>query len=126
MFFPYRFEKLYRGLWWLAGAREGIDGVTLTKSTFIATFGRKRVETPLSNISHVHVTMDYRWWKAVGVRLSFVDDGLTFGTTTHGGVCIHFKERVPSVIGRKDHSALTVTVDNLAGLVSFIEEDTSL
>jgi hypothetical protein len=42
--------------------------------------------------------------------LSFVDDGLTFGTNAQAGVCIHFDPPVPRVIGFKDHSALTVTV----------------
>ena len=117
MFFPYRFDKVYIGLWWPLGVREGVDGVTLGDDALVATFGRKRVETPLANITRAHATLDYRWWKAVGMRLSFADDGLTFGTATHGGVCIHFDEKISAVLGRKDHSALTVTVDDLDGLI---------
>jgi hypothetical protein len=55
------------------------------------------------------------------MRLSFADDGLTFGTSTHGGVCVHFDEKVRRVIGFKDHSALTATVDDLEGLVHAID-----
>lgn len=117
-FFPYRFDNRFAAMWWPLGARPGKDGVRLTDDgTFEATFGRKRLETPLDNIEGAHVTRGYRWWTSVGMRLSFVDDGLTFGTNTEGGVCVHFRQRVAHVLGRKDHSALTVTVEDLDGLV---------
>ena len=96
------------------------DGVTLTDETFSATFGWKRVDVSLANITGAHATHDYAWFKAIGMRLSLADDGLTFGTSTHGGVCVHFAERIPRVIGLRDHSALTVTVDDLDGLVEAI------
>jgi hypothetical protein len=68
------------------------------------------VSTPLDNISEAHVTGPYRWWTAVGPRLSFADDGLTFGTNSHAGLCVHFRNKIKRVIGFRDHSALTVTV----------------
>ena len=121
-FFPYRFDPRFRAIWRPLGARPGVDGVTVDGDSFRATYGGQRLETPLSNIEGAHITTDYQWWKAVGMRLSFVDDGLTFGTATHGGVCVHFAERVPKVIGVKDHSAVTVTVDDLEGLLAAIED----
>ena len=36
--------------------------------------------------------------------------------------CIHFYEKVPAVVGREDHSALTATVDDLNGLVEALTE----
>ena len=121
MFFPYRLDPAYRLM--LTPFRLGPDdGVTLAADTFTATFGRKRVEVPMANVVEAHATHDYQWFKAIGMRLSFVDDGLTFGTSTHGGVCVHFAERIPKVIGLRDHSALTVTVDDLDGLVEAINE----
>ncbi len=51
----------------------------------MATFGFSRLETPLDNIDGAHVTRDYRWWTAIGVRQSFVDDGLTFGANRRAG-----------------------------------------
>lgn len=119
-FFPYRFDRRYAGIWWPLGAREGVDGVTLTDDRFVATFGRWRLETPMANVTGAHITRDYVWWKAIGMRLSLVDDGLTFGTATHGGVCVHFDEPVRRVIGLKNHSAITVTVEDLDGLVDAI------
>ncbi len=63
--------------------RPARDGVTLTdQGMFAATFGLFKIATPRSNISGAHITRNYRWWTAVGVRMSHADDGLTFGTTT--------------------------------------------
>jgi hypothetical protein len=91
--------------------------VTLTDDDrFEATYGFFKVSTSLDNIDDAHITRGYRWWTAVGVRGSMADDGLTFGTNTHGGVCVHFREKVHRVIGLHDHSALTVTVADLEGL----------
>jgi hypothetical protein len=82
-----------------------------------ATFGVVSLRTPIDNVDGAHITRDYRWWTAVGARRSFVDDGLTFGTNHNAGVCIHFREQVPSALRRSGHSALTVTVEDLEGLV---------
>ena len=119
VFFPYRFDRRYGPMWGVLGARRGRDGVTITADQrFRATYGRFVVETPLANVTGAHVTGPYRWHTAVGVRLSFADDGLTFGTNRDAGVCVHFGDKVGRVIGRKDHSALTVTVEDLDGLVA--------
>ena len=71
------------------------------------------VRTPLSNVAWVEVTGPYRWWKVIGpARGSFADRGLTFATTTRGGVCLGFHEPVPGIepSGRVLHPGLTVTV----------------
>jgi hypothetical protein len=52
------------------------------------------------------------------------DDGLTFGTNANAGVCIHFREKVPSPLRRKGHSALTVTVEDLDGLTNALTDGT--
>ena len=104
--------------------RPSKDGVTLTdESSFIATFGLLRVVTPLSNVVGAHLTQNYRWWTAVGARLSRADDGLTFGTNSRSGVCIHFEQKVPSRLRRSGHSALTVTVADLEGLIMALGGD---
>jgi hypothetical protein len=117
-FFAYAVDKRLAPFWLPAGLRPSTDGVTLTdEGTFRATFGFMRLETPLSNIDDAHVTRNYRWWTAAGVRRSLVDDGLTFGTNANAGVCVHFREPVPSPMRRKGHSAITVTVADVDGLV---------
>jgi hypothetical protein len=118
-FFPYRFDRRFRAMWGVSGARPDRDGVTLTADgRFRATYGRFVLDTPIDNVTGAHVTGPYRWWTAVGVRLSFADDGLTFGTNRDAGVCVHFAQRVRAVIGPRNHSALTVTVEDLDGLVA--------
>ena len=104
--------------------RPSKDGVTLTdEGSFIATFGLLQVVTPLSNVVGAHLTQNYRWWTAIGARLSRADDGLTFGTNSRSGVCIHFEQKVPSRLRRSGHSALTVTVADLEGLIMALGRD---
>jgi hypothetical protein len=96
--------------------------VTITDDgTFRATFGFLKLETPLSNVAGAHVTRNYRWYTAAGARRSMVDDGLTFGTNRDAGVCVHFREPVPSPLRRTGHSALTVTVDDVDRLANRLE-----
>jgi len=117
-FFAYAVDKRLVPFWLPFGLRPGRDGVTITDDgTFRATYGFMKVETPLVNIDQAHVTRNYRWWTAVGVRGSLVDDGLTFGTNRSAGVCVHFREPVPSPLRRKGHSAITVTVADVDRLV---------
>ena len=124
-FFPYAIDKKFVPMWGVFGVRPSKDGVTITDDgLFKATFGFLHLDTPLDNVTGAHVTRGYRWWTAVGARVSFVDDGLTFGTNTKAGVCVHFKEKVPSRLSRKgSHSALTVTVADLDGLVGVLGSD---
>ena len=91
------------------------------EGTIRATFGRVSVETPLTNVDHTLITGPHRWYTAVGLRLSFADDGLTFGTNRDRGLCIAFVERIPKVIGFRDHSALWVSVADPEGLAEAIE-----
>jgi hypothetical protein len=115
--YPYAFDKRLIAFWGVFGVRPAKDAVTLTDDgRLVATFGFLKLETPLENIDGAHITRHYRWWTAAGARGSMKDDGLTFGTNANAGVCIHFREKVPSPLRRKGHSALTVTVEDLEGL----------
>lgn len=111
-FFPYDFDRRFRLVWRSFGVDPEIDGVTLTDDGRLgATFGRFRVDTPLSNVADVTNTGPYRWWKSVGLRASGADTGITFGTTNRVGACILFKEPIPQVVPpRPRHAGLTVTV----------------
>src|ERR1700732_13638 len=117
--FGYAIDNRYLAVLVPFGLRRAKDGVTLTDDgSFVATFGSFKIATPLTNITGAHITRNYRWWTAFGVRGSRVDDGLSFGTNHDGGVCVHFAEKVPSPLRRSGHSALTVTVADLEGLTS--------
>src|SRR5450631_4091516 len=115
--FLYKIDKKLLPVLVLFGLRPKKDGVRIAEDgRLLATFGWFHLETTLTNVDGAHVTRDYRWWTAIGTRVSFADDGLSFGTNSKAGVCIHFKEKVPSALSRKGHSALTVTVADLEGL----------
>ena len=117
-FFPYSYDRRFKPLLQAFGVRSERDGVSVTPAgDVVASFGRLRLVTAFENVAGAHITERYWWYKAIGARLSFVDDGLTFGTNTSRGVCIHFRERVPPVLGPRAHSALTVTVADCDGLV---------
>ncbi|HEX4864494.1 MAG TPA: hypothetical protein VFV02_10495 [Acidimicrobiales bacterium] len=117
--FPYEVDRRYLPALIPLGFRADRDSVRLNDDGRLeASLGWFRLSTDLSNVEGAHITRGYRWWTAVGARMSFVDDGLTFGTNSRAGVCIHFRERVPSVLRPSGHSALTVTVADLDGLVS--------
>ncbi|HVB07292.1 MAG TPA: hypothetical protein VNF07_13700 [Acidimicrobiales bacterium] len=109
--FGFRIDPRYWPVLAPFGLRPRRDGVTLTEEGALeARLGFVRLATPLSNVTGAHVTRNYRWWTAPGVRLSGADDGLSFGTNREAGVCIHFAEKVPSRLRKSGHSALTVTV----------------
>jgi hypothetical protein len=117
--FGYAVDKRYLPVLLPFLLRPATDGVTLTEQgALLAIFGLFKISTPLSNVTGAHITRNYRWWTAFGVRMSRVDDGLTFGTNHDAGVCIHFAQKVPSPLRSSGHSALTVTVADLEGLTA--------
>jgi hypothetical protein len=121
-FFSYDLDPRFKPIWWPFGVRAD-DGVTVDDDTITATYGWAKLSTPRSNVLGAHLTENYRWYTAVGIRLSFADDGLTFGTADKRGVCIHFDERVGGVIPTRRHSALTVTVEDCEGLIELLGHD---
>ena len=122
--FRYAIDNRYLPLILPFGLRPKRDGVTLDDDgSFVATFGFVSVTTTLGNITGAHITRDYRWWTAFGVRGSMADDGLSFGTNRRADVCIHFDEKVPSRLRKSGHSALTVTVEDLEGLTTALGGD---
>ena len=117
--FPYRLDKRWAPLFFVLGV-DGEDGVEVSDDALVATYGRVRVETPLDNIDRTVVTGPHRWYTAVGLRLSLTDDGLTFGTNHISGLSISFVDKIPRVVGWKDHSMLWVSVADPAGLAAAI------
>lgn len=120
-FFRYRLDDRWSPMFKVMGVTAD-DGVTLHDGgRLVATFGRKRVETTLDNVDHTEISGPHRWYTAVGLRLSFADDGLTMGTNHQRGLCIGFVQRIPKVIGFRDHSALWVSVADPEGLAEALE-----
>jgi hypothetical protein len=119
-FFPYEFDRRWSMVFATLGVRDA-DGVTVgDDGSFRATYGRVGITTTVANVDHSEITGPHRWYTAVGLRLSLADDGITFGTNHRRGLCIEFVERVPKVIGFRDHSALWVSVADPEGLAAAI------
>jgi hypothetical protein len=122
-FFPYDFDWRFSAIWRSFGVKPEVDGVSITDDKrFEATFGRFRVDTPLSNIADATNTGPYHWWKSVGIRGSAVDSGITFGTTNRSGVCVLFRDPIAQVLPpRPSHAGLTVTVAEPDELVEAVK-----
>lgn len=121
---PQRFDRPWDTLLGLAGVRPATAGVVLDDDGFHARFGRLRVDTPWDNVAGADVSGPYRWYRAIGPRLSLADRGATFGSSTTAGVCVSFHQPVAGLFGsRPVHPGLTVTVEDPAALRDAIEAE---
>jgi ATP10 protein len=110
--FEFAFDPQFRPFLALIGVTPATAYVTLTAETLVARFGPWTCETAIGNVRDVCRTGPYHWYKAIGPRGSFVDRGLTFGTTTRGGVCVLLREPVPGLapVGSLRHPGITLTL----------------
>ncbi|WP_216207392.1 hypothetical protein [Amycolatopsis aidingensis] len=110
--FPFRLDARLAGLLGRFRPHQERHGVWVDAKGLTVRFGPCTVHTPLSNILDARVTGPYAAWRVLGARLSLADRGLTFGTNTAMGVCVHFRQPVRGLdpFGLLRHPALTVTV----------------
>ena len=110
--FEFAFDTQFRPFLALLGVTSRTAHVTLTAEHLVARFGAWTCETPIGNVRDVCRTGPYHWYKAIGPRGSFVDHGLTFGTTTRGGVCVLLRSPVPGLtpVGPLRHPGITLTL----------------
>ena len=114
-----RFEAPLRAL----GVTRETAWVELDGELLRVRFGRLGLSSPLANVAGAEVTGPYRWYRAIGPRLSLADRGVTFGTAAHAGACVRFHEPVPALLGpRIGHPGATMTVADPAGLVTALSE----
>ncbi|MEV0617779.1 hypothetical protein AB0I81_30965 [Nonomuraea sp. NPDC050404] len=121
--FGFAFEQRYRPLLALLGINPGTCRLTLTDELLRVRFGPWLVLSPRANVAGAELSGPFSPVKALGVRMSLKDGGLTFGSSTRRGVCIRFHRSVSGSepLGVLRHPALTVTVedpDRLAGLLA--------
>jgi hypothetical protein len=120
--FPFAFDAAYRLPLSVFGATPDRCRVTVYDDHLDVRFGRFRVRTSWENVVDATVTGPYRAYRAIGPRFSLSDHGVTFGSTSAGGVCISFAEPVRVLLGNVvRHPSLTVTVADPAGLVAAID-----
>ncbi len=78
----------------------------------------------MSNIAGLEITEDYRWYKAIGIRGSLADHGITFGTNPDRGLCVKFVEPVDALVlrGIYKHPGMTLTVADVDGLAAALRD----
>ncbi|MCF0095151.1 hypothetical protein AB0B39_08240 [Micromonospora sp. NPDC049114] len=110
--FPFRFDPAFRPPLALLGVRPATAWVTVTDQDLVIRYGPWRLRTGRDNVIGAELSGPYRWWRVIGPRLSMVDRGVSFGSSTAGGVCLRFGVPVPALApgGRLRHPAATVTV----------------
>ena len=96
--------------------------VTVTADRLVACFGPWTCRTTPANVRAAEVTGPYRWYRAIGPRLSLADHGLTFGTTPARGVCLLLRKSVPGIdpLGLLRHPGLTLTVADPDGFAATV------
>jgi hypothetical protein len=116
--FPFRFESKYRPLLRGFGVTPKTARITVENGELSVRFGPWRLRTPLSNIKSIERSGPYKAYRAIGVRGSLADSGVTFATTTERGLCVLFKERVSGLLpfGLRKHEGMTVTPEDIDGL----------
>jgi len=127
--FDFAFEARYRWLLAALGVTPSTAHVTLTDDDrLVARFGPWTCETPLANVVGMCITGPYRGYRAIGARGSFADRGLTFGSTTTGGVCLRLREPVAGLepTGRVRHPGITLTVADRAAFAAAITARTGI
>jgi hypothetical protein len=110
--FEFAFEPRFRPWLMAQGVMPRNAFVTISDDRLVARFGPWVCETDRANITGVELSGPYRWYRAIGARMSLVDHGLTFGSTSAGGLCMKFREPVKGLVpfGNLRHPGLTVTV----------------
>lgn len=119
-----RFDRMRRLAALAVGVTPGRTGVEVGERDLTIRYGWWSLSTPLANVVDATRTGPYASWKVGGPpRLSLADGGITFGTTTEGGVCIRFEEPVHALlpVGPIQHRAATVTVDDPDGFVAELD-----
>ena len=110
--FEMAFDPRFRPPLAALGVTPATAHITAAADRLVACFGPWVCHTTPANVQTVRLTGPYRWYRAIGPRLSLADHGLTFGTTTARGVCLLFWEPVRGIgpFGVIRHPGLTLTV----------------
>ena len=124
-----RFEFAFAPAYRVASAPFGVtpksSWVEVSRAGLDAHFGPWRLSTPIANVKAVSITGPYRFVKTAGpARLAITDRGLTFATNGRRGVLVLFHSPVRGIdpLGLIRHPELTVTVADVDGLASALQE----
>lgn len=115
--FDPRYELVLRGF----GVTPDRASLTVDDAELRVRFGRLTLTTPRANIRSAQVTGPHQPIKAIGVRMSLKDRGLTFGSSVGRTTCIEFVEKVRTEpFDIVSHPGLTVSVEDPEGLAELL------
>ena len=100
---------------WGALARNSY--VEIKGGLLVARFGFTSVATFLSNIERWEISGPYSALRAIGVRGTPGAGDITFGGSTHGGIALFFRRRVPLMLIRRLR-VLYLTLNDLEGFAA--------
>ncbi|HEX9994950.1 MAG TPA: hypothetical protein VGB14_18640 [Acidimicrobiales bacterium] len=123
--FPFAFEWTVAPVAALFGATPFSAWVDVDGDSVTIRYGLWSLRTSLDNVDAAERTGPYAWWKIAGPpHLSVADRGVTFATSTKGGVCIRFRRPVRGALpfGLLRHPAATVTVDDPDALIEALTD----
>jgi len=92
--FQIRCQPLLWPILILFGVVPGRAFVALDDDRLSARFGFFSADVALASVERWTITGPYRWWRAAGVRATIGRAELTFGGSTHGGLCLFLREPV--------------------------------
>lgn len=119
--FSFRFDDRYALLLLPFGATPARCSLTVDDTWLVARFGWFTLKTPRSNVAGAEVTGPHQPVKALGVRMSLSDRGLTFGSSAQRTTCIRFHEPVRvRPVDVAGHPGLTVSVDRPEQLAALL------
>lgn len=119
--FNFTFDPHYVPLLRLGGITPERSSVVVDDDTVRVRFGLLTLETPRDNVLEASVTGPHQPIKAIGVRLSLSDRGLTFGTSVERMVCMQFRERVRArPFDIASHPGLSLSVERPQELVGLL------
>lgn len=120
--FGFAIESKYAPLLLAFGVRKDAAWLRIDDDRLEVKFGLFGLATPLENVTGYQLSGDYKAYRAIGIRTSLKDRGVTFGSTTKRGLCMTFAEAVTVKPGiGLDHPGMTVTVDDVDGLAAELE-----
>lgn len=125
--FEFAFDDRYLPMLAAFGVTRGRAHVEVDEDLRVR-FGLFSLSTPVSNVRALELTGPYRWYRAIGIRMSLADRGLTFGTTVAGGVCLLFRDPVAGIgpFRLVRHPGLTLTVADPPGFAAHMRERAGL
>ena len=104
------------------GVRTSTAWLRIDEDIVSVRFGFFNLHTTRENIKGYELSGDYKVIRAIGLRASFADGGVTFGTNTRRGLCVKFAKTVSVRPGfRLRHPGMMVTVDDIDGLAAALE-----